>query len=111
MDNKVILNPFKDYHDVTSIASSLAVFIKSEAEFAQRNINHFNEHGGDNAQGQDWWTAQAFKNEAEKSLYTLRTLERFAKYFADMLTPEARAEIRNILDFIDCDNNSNRKAG
>ncbi len=110
MDNFTIVNPFNDYHDVTSIAKTLAVFIKSEAEYAQRNINHFNKIGGDNAQGQDWWTAQAFKNEAEKAHYTLLTLERFATYFADMLTPEARAEISKSLDFIDNSNN-NRKAG
>ena len=111
MDNFTIVNPFNDYHDVTSIAKTIAVFIKSEAEYAQRNINHFNNIGGDNAQGQDWWTAQAFKNEAEKAQYTLRTLERFAKYFADILTPEARAEIRNILDCIDYNDHNNRKAG
>ncbi len=110
MDNNLIVNPFTDYHDVTSIAKTLAVIIKSEAEYSQRNIARFNELGGDNADGQDWWNAQAFKNEAEKAQYTLLTLERFAKYFADILTPEARAEISKSLNFIDNSNN-NRKAG
>lgn len=101
MDNKVILNPFKEEKNIVDIALILHSAITVEAEAAQEAIRAFNNYGGDNADGENFYRAQFCKAEAEKSHYTLLTLERIAKDFADLLTPEARGQIRLFLDDIE----------
>ena len=117
MDNKVILNPFKEGKNIVDIAIILHNAITVEAEAAQEAIRAFNNYGGDNSDGENFYRAQFCKAEAEKSHYTLLTLERIAKDFAEILTPDAREEIRHVLDDIEVEFQKkknellNRKAG
>ena len=110
MDNKVILNPFLEGESVVSIAILLASVIENEAMMADFYIQRFNELGGDNAKGQNFYNAQAVKDMAEKSHHTLRVLDLISAKFADLLSQEAREEIRNSLNRLDY-NINNRKAG
>lgn len=105
----MIYGPFSTVFGITDCAISLHVHITNERKNYEAAFKHYEEAGGENATGQDWHLARAWKNIADSHKYTLDILERLAEDFANQLTPEALKDIHNTLSYIDEQNK--KKAG
>ncbi len=93
--------PFSSVYGITSCAIALKVYIDNEREHYEYCMKHYEELGGTKAKGQDFYTALAWKNEAEHSEYAIRILERLADIFAETLTPEALNDIHSKFKHLD----------
>ena len=105
----MIYGPFSTVYGITDCAISLHVSISIERNSYETALKHYEEVGGENATGQDWHLARAWKNIADSHKYTLDILERLAEDFATQLTPEALKDIHNTLSYID--EQDKKKAG
>ena len=105
----MIYGPFSSVFGITDCAISLHVRITNERNSYETALKQYEEVGGENANGQDWYLARAWKNAADSHKYTLDILERLAEDFATQLTPEALKDIHNTLSYID--EQDKKKAG
>ena len=105
----MIYGPFSTVYGITDCAISLHVSISIERNSYETALKHYEEVGGENATGQDWHLARAWKNIADSHKYTLDVLERLAADFEAQLTTEALKDIHNTLNYLD--EQDKKKAG
>ncbi|MBR0167857.1 MAG: hypothetical protein IJQ08_04245 [Synergistaceae bacterium] len=105
----MIYGPFSTVCGLYDCAISLHVHITYERKDYEAALKHYEEVGGENATGQDWHLARAWKNIADSHKHTLDVLERLAADFEAQLTPEALKDIHNTLSYID--EQDKKKAG
>lgn len=105
----MIYGPFSSVLGITDCAIFLHVRITNERNNFAFAWKQYQDLGGENATGQDWHLALAWKNMADAHKYTLDILERLAEDFETQLTPEALKDIHNSLSYID--EQDKKKAG
>ena len=93
--------PFSSVYGITSCAIALKVYIDNEREHYEYCMKNYEDLDGKKATEQDFYTALAWKNDAEHSKYAIRILERLADIFEETLTPEALNDIHSTFKHLD----------
>ena len=100
--------PFTSEYGLKDCAISLRAAINSEREQYEISLKHYEDLRADETE-QGFYTALAWKNEAEHAKYALAILERLAGIFAENLTPDALNDI--LATFHRLDDYDRKKAG
>ena len=100
--------PFTSDFALTDCALSLRAAILSERENYEKSLKHYEDSKTDETE-QGFYTALAWRIEAEHAKYALAILERLAGIFAENLTPEALNDI--LATFHRLDDYDRKKAG